>query len=321
MRAALIRILSLMLLFSVTACGDLPEPFLGNPGATARRLAKPLAARLAVPVPSDTLLPDSANKALADDLATALQMEEVPAMAQPAAKSDWQLVATAAQQSGMVVPKFVVLNPQGKTEGEVDGAPVPVADWGNAGRAMLRAVAVEATPRIAATLTSIRIARDRADPNSLYNRAAKVMVAEVTGAPGDGDQSLTRQMRAHLATLGPVVQTTPAGADFMVKGQVKIVPEQNHLERVEIQWIITAADGSERGRVVQLNEIPSGTLDHYWGDVAAVVATEASGGVNDVIRRQSGHAPDQAASTPVTTEPAAVRGGTMAERTGAPARD
>jgi hypothetical protein len=48
--------------------------------------------------------------------------------------------------------------------------------------------------------------------------------------------------------------------------------------------------------VVQLNEIPAGTLDRYWGDVAVVVATEASGGVNDVIRRQTGHVPEQAAS-------------------------
>ena len=42
--------------------------------------------------------------------------------------------------------------------------------------------------------------------------------------------------------------------------------------------------GDERGKVVQLNEIPAGSLDHYWADVAVVVATEAAGGVNDVIR-------------------------------------
>ena len=40
--------------------------------------------------------------------------------------------------------------------------------------------------------------------------------------------------------------------------------------------------------VVQLNEIPAGTLNQYWGDVAAVVAREAAGGVRDVILTQSG---------------------------------
>lgn len=298
MHRPLSRFAALLLVFAVTACGDLPEPFLGNPGATARRLAQPLAPRLAVPVPSDTLLPDAANKTFADNLAAALQQQDVPAMAQPAQKTDWQLVTTAAQEAGAVVPKFVVRDPQGKEAGTVDGAPVSLPDWAAAGPATLHDAAAEAAPRIAATLTGIRIARDRADPNSLYNRAAKVMVADVTGAPGDGDQSLTRQMRAHLATLGPVVQTTPAGADFTVKGQVKTVPLAGHQERVEIQWVVSAADGDERGRVVQLNEIPAGTLNRYWGDVAVVVATEASGGVNDVIKRQTGHSPDQAAAGP-----------------------
>ena len=62
---------------------------------------------------------------------------------------------------------------------------------------------------------------------------------------------------------------------------------------MEIQWTIKAASGDERGKVVQLNEIPAGSLDHYWADVAVVVASEASGGVNDVILRQSGRGPDQ----------------------------
>jgi hypothetical protein len=186
-----------------------------------------------------------------------------------------------------------VQDPQGKEQGSAEGERVPLAAWANADHALMQQVAAEAAPRIGAVLTSIRIARDKADPASLYNRPAKVQVADVTGAPGDGDQSLTQQMRARLAVLGPVVLTTPAGADFVVQGDVKVVPLPKHQERVEIQWTVKTAAGDERGRVVQLNEIPAGTLDHYWGDVAVVVATEASNGVNDVILRQSGHDPNQ----------------------------
>ena len=40
--------------------------------------------------------------------------------------------------------------------------------------------------------------------------------------------------------------------------------------------------------MVQLNEVPRGSLSGYWGDVAAAVAQEASGGVKDVILTQSG---------------------------------
>ncbi len=138
-------------------------------------------------------------------------------------------------------------------------------------------------------LTGIETGLMRADPNSLYNRTARVDVPEVTGAPGDGDAVLTKQMRDKLAALGPNVQTVSAGADFTVQGQVRLVPIPGDQQRVEIQWIISDAKGREAGRVIQLNNIPAHTLDHYWGEVALVVAQQASGGVNEVIRRRSGH--------------------------------
>src|SRR5664279_3210399 len=51
----------------LAACGDLPEPFIGNPGAMARRLAMPMTPMLAVPPPSsDSLLTAPAGQDLAD---------------------------------------------------------------------------------------------------------------------------------------------------------------------------------------------------------------------------------------------------------------
>jgi hypothetical protein len=277
----------------LSACGDLPEPFLGNPGATARRLAQPLTPLLAVPPGTDTLLPDAANHELAKQIAAALLATEVPAMVRSPEKTDWRLITRAERSGDGIKPLFSVQDPQGKEEGSAEGELVPLQQWADADPTLLQQIATEAAPRIGAVLTSIRVAHDKADPGSLYNRPAKVLVADVTGAPGDGDQSLTRQMRARLAVLGPVVLTTPTGADFVVQGDVKVVPIPKHQERVEIQWTVKTGAGDERGRVVQLNEIPAGTLDHYWGDVAVVVAAEASNGVNDVILRQSGHDPNE----------------------------
>jgi hypothetical protein len=303
-------ILWLLPLLALVGCGDLPEPFLGNPGATGRILAKPPTPRLLVPSPGNALLPDAASQILATDLAQALQAQEVPAVAGTATSAEWRLIATAAQRGSSVVPEFTVLDPQGKDRGKTEGAAVPVAAWASATPDTLRQSANEAAPKVAALLTNIETTQEMADPNSLFNRRAKVMVADVTGAPGDGDDSLTSQMRTRLALLGPVVQTTAAGADFTVRGQVKAVPIAGNKQRIEIQWLIKNAAGDDLGKVVQLNEIPAGTLDHYWGDVAVVVATEASGGVNDVIKRQTQPdtarqpAPDQ----PASAQSAAVRG-------------
>ena len=281
----------LFLLISLAACGDLPEPFLGNPGPEGRVLAQPPTPRLAVPAATDALLPGPAGNDFAAMLAQDLRDQEVPAVAEPGKKGDWRLAAKAELHGDHVVPTYVVTDPQGKEKGRTEGPAIAAPLWSQATAATLEQAAKDAAPKISTLLTGIQTAMEHADPNSLYNRPAKVQLLPVTGAPGDGDTSLTRQMKAHLAALGPVVQDDKAGADFSVQGQVRIVPIAGGQQRVEIQWIIKTASGDERGRVVQLNEIPAGTLDHYWGDVAVVVASEASGGVNDVILRQTGREP------------------------------
>jgi hypothetical protein len=290
-------------LLLLSACGDLPEPFLGNPGANARRLARPLSPMLAVPFPGNAMLSDPAGHALAESLAGALQGADVPALAREPRTNDWRLITSAEQRGRTVVPIYLVQNPEGVEQGTTEGSPVPTEAWAASDNATLNAVAAEAAGKVADLLTSIRVARDKADPNSLYNRVPKVMVADVTGAPGDGNVSLTRQMRAKLAAYGPLIQTSPSGADFIVKGKVVAVALPNRQQRIEIQWYVNTPNGDERGRVIQLNEIPAGTLDRFWGDVAVVVAAEASAGINDVLNRQSGREPPRGEAVPVQPEP------------------
>lgn len=278
---------SLLLLVPLAGCGDLPRPFQGNPGRTALRLAQPPPSRLSVPVPPASLLPDEAAAAWAGDVADALGQAEVPAFAGPVKPNDWQLTLSATLHGDQVVPRYAVRNPRGQEQGATEGPPVAVAAWAAARPATLKQAALQAAPSIASLLISIEAARQQSDPNSLLNRPTRVYVAGVSGAPGDGDESLARQIRAHLPRNGEVVQDTPAGADYKVEGRVRTAPGARGQTRVEIQWIVTDASGRESGRIVQINEVPPGTLDQFWGDVAVVVAEEASGGVRNVIANQS----------------------------------
>jgi hypothetical protein len=281
----------LAILLLLAGCGDLPRPFAGNPGATARMLAQPPPSRLAVRAPTGAMLGDRDAVAFAAAVAHALQDAEVPAITDPPRRGDWQLQISAELRQGRVIPSYAVLDPEGAERGQAEGIGIDPAAWADAGTPTVAAAALVAAPRIAAMLARIEAERRRSDPASLANRPPRVFLRPVAGAPGDGNISLARQMRLELAKSGHVLQDSAEGADYTVAGDVLVVPAAGKLERVEIQWRVTDARGEERGKVVQLNEIPAGSLRGFWADIAVVVAQEAAGGVRDVILNQTDRKP------------------------------
>jgi len=274
----------------LAGCGDLPQPLLGNPGVAGRRLAQPPPARLTIPVPTQSLLADGAARSWVDATAVALQAQEVPAIASTGKAVGWRLVLSAETRGPEVVPTYTVQDPAGVPQGTSQGPPVPAQLWAEGAPATFKAAAESQAPAVEALLRHIEAARQQSDPNSLVNRPAKLYFAGVTGAPGDGDRALTQQMLTRLPNLGDLVQDTARDADFTVAGQVKTAPGANGATRVELQWIVTDPKGEERGRVVQLNEVPAHAIDAYWGDVAVVAATEAASGVHEVVVQQTGRA-------------------------------
>ena len=281
--------LALSVALLAAGCGDLPQPFLGRPGATARRLAQPPPSRLRILPPTEALLTEEAARVWVAALAEALVAEEVPAVPGTDPRTpEWRVVLAAERRGGEVVPTYTVHNPAGEQQGVSEGQPIPARLWAEGDPSALKQAAASAAPGISSLLSRIEAARRQSDPNSLLNRPARVLFTGVTGAPGDGDQSLPRQMRQKLSALGLVVQDGAQDADFRLSGRVQTAPGKNGTVRVELQWIVEDAGGTERGRIVQLNEVPRRALEPYWGDVAVVVAEEAAGGVRDVVLRQAG---------------------------------
>lgn len=272
-------------LVSLAACADIPRPYRGAPGGVAARLAVPLAIRLAVPPPEQALLGDASARQFAEALSEALQAQEVPAVATAAPLPlDWRLVVTAENRGAQVGPRFDIQDADGTSQGTVPGSPVPTRRWAEATPETLASVAQEAAPGVARMLLGVQAARASASTAAIAGGPVKLRLIPVRGAPGDGNQALTARLREFLSSRGYVVQELADGAAYGVTAEVAMAPGSPGMQRVEIQWIVSRRDGEELGRVLQLNEVRTASLNRFWGDVAYAAAQEAAGGVQTIIR-------------------------------------
>lgn len=278
------RVLLLLGLAALSACGDFPQPFRNRPGGDADRLAIPLALRLAIPPPPAALLTDAAAQQLSERLATALQARDVPAVATDSPwPLDWLIEIVAEGSGATVQPRFRLLDADRRLQGATEAAPLPLARWAEPTPALLDQVAEQAAPKLATLLAGVEAARKNSDPKTLASGPPRIRLGGVTGAPGDGGTSLPARMREMLANQGFVVQDSAEGAIYGLNAKVVVVPIAGAKQRVEIVWIVSRRDGEELGRIAQLNELPAGRLDRPWGDIAYVVAEEAADGVRTVV--------------------------------------
>ena len=283
------RFLAGLALFALAACGDLPQPFRGNPGGMAGRLAVPPPYRVAVPVPEAAMLSATESEAFAKAVAAALLKREVPAVADTPLPLDWRLAVDMRLEGNRVVPRYALFDPDGAPQGVAEGSAIPARDWARPSAALFVEVANDASRRAAELLLRAEAARKSTNPAALAAAGPpRVYLLPVRGAPGDGNDSLTARMRDSLGDYGILAQEVADGAGFAADGRVNVVPVGRGMQRVEILWIISRRDGQELGRVLQMNEIPSGLLDRHWGDIAFAAAAEAAGGVQRVIENAGG---------------------------------
>jgi hypothetical protein len=267
----------------LAACGTLPEPFYGNPGPEGAILSIPPAPVLMVPAPTGAMLGDDAAKLYANDLATRLADMDVPSIYGPAAKGDWQLVATAKLAGNNVIPAYTVMGPNGKVYGRLQGAPAPAAAWANGTASALQDAAVADARPLSKLLGTINARVQQSNPLSLENRPPRVFVGKVTGAPGDGDTALPLDLSRDLHSPDLEVVTNAKQADFTVTGTVKATPSGPGQMMVELDWSVQDANHRKIGQVTQLHALAASDISPYWGDVGAAAATEAAGGIQQVV--------------------------------------
>jgi hypothetical protein len=117
---------------------------------------------------------------------------------------------------------------------------------------------------------------------------AVAVVFPVTGAPGDGQDSLTTAMRRHLQSAGVKLIDGGAAGSYSVKGTVQMGEASGGQQPITISWTVVDPKGTTlEKRVVQRNKVPEGSLNGQWGQVAELAASEAAKSVAKLIKPTS----------------------------------
>ncbi len=276
------RFLALLLPLALAACGTPPEPFYGNPGPEAERLAIPPAPVLMVPTPMEALLGDDAARGYAQDLADALVRYDVPSLAGPVVRDEWRLGISARLAGGNVIPAYVITGPDGKIYGREDGAPEPAQAWSAGDETALQGAATVDAKTLSKLLARINAQVQGSNPESLENRPPRIFIGGVTGAPGDGDAALPLDLKRDLPGPDLVVVNSLRDADFSVTGRVKTEAQGGQI-LVELDWRVRDSNHRKIGQVTQLHLLNAQDITPYWGDVAQAAATQAAAGIDQVV--------------------------------------
>src|SRR5690348_744454 len=270
----------LLALLLLAACNGAPPPIMARTAPVAALSPPDSAGIYVLPVEN---APAASATALATAMATALQKVDVPASAQSSNRDSYRLqpVATATSAADGRATVLVVWELRNAAGAVVGSAPSQlVADasaWQRGDSQLAVALAAPAAPIVAKLIQS-----DVPPPQGGLDPV--VALRPVTGAPGDGDRSLTRAMGAALAHTNLALAATPTDkADFVVTGTVEVAPADGQKQQVKVTWLLLRPDGGEVGRIKQENAVPAGSLDGAWGDVAYAVTGAAAPGVRRLI--------------------------------------
>jgi hypothetical protein len=118
-------------------------------------------------------------------------------------------------------------------------------------------------------------------------KAAGVVVAPVSGAPGDGQRSLTTALKKRLYAGGVKLANGTSANVYMVKGSVKLADASGGKQSIRIDWLVLDPNGKKLGTVSQQNTIPKGSLNGPWGAIADAAAGAAATGIIKLLPKSS----------------------------------
>ncbi len=222
--------------------------------------------------------------AMATAVVAALQEQNVPASLRGGAAESYFLTGdTAMSRNGdgtmLLRLTWDLTAPDGSLVGTHDvrePMPPPNEQTG----ALLEAVAARSAPPLAALIQQ----GEPPPPVAIEVANASVAIGPIDGAPGSGAEELAAALAARLPMHGIAVDRSGAGG-YSVAGEIALRAAGGQTERIALRWRVRDADGQELGMLAQENDIPAGSLDGSWGEIAILIADGVASGVAEILER------------------------------------
>jgi hypothetical protein len=134
--------------------------------------------------------------------------------------------------------------------------------------------------------------------------APRAAIVKITGAPGDGERTLSRAIALMLGNTGITISNADDVRAWRV-GAVVDVKKAGPKVQISLIWRVLDAKGFVLGEVAQNNEVPAGRLAKTWGETAVLAAAAAAPGLAEVIAKahNSGLDPQDAPKSGVSSTP------------------
>jgi hypothetical protein len=228
-------------------------------------------------------------EAFAEAMAEALRDADVPAFTQGANRDALRLSGTAQIEErpggrAHIALRWELRDRDGGAAGaEAQDEDVGLTEWRDGNAALLARLAKNIAPRIAELLQE-----DGATDNG--SSEPRILVRQISGAPGDGSRALARAMVASLQQANLAVtdkEPAPGAAAklFVISGSVTMTPAGEGKQKVTVSWALFDPKGLQVGQISQSNAVAAGSLDGRWGDTAYAVANAAAGGIVALLQQ------------------------------------
>ncbi len=265
----------------ISGCGPIPMAFPKAKDEEAKKLVSDGLPQGVEVAPIEGV-PGPMARLLAESTAGNFASFDIPSGVQPFEAARFLLHGRAPSRTvanGKVVIHWQLTDVQGGTIADLNQTVNTTQfEWEYGSPKVIREVGEAAARRIAAELAGKAQvqAQSHLPQDGLY-------IEPVSGAPGDGDVSLTRAIGEALVRRGFSITGKRNAARYVLTGEVDLSAPERKQQYVRITWTLSHTDGKEVGRATQENWVPEGTFDGRWGRTAPLIAAAAVDGVHNVI--------------------------------------